>query len=248
MHAADTFEEADDADGWRPQERVLFAGQATRAVRVRPRGFARMAGARLHPTGAHALFACPQDRAGRSDRRASPPRSSPGPAVPRRRRHPRGRTGHGDGASIWALVRALPDGSCESAATDAVSIALASRGLVRSPRWRRSSTSARARSSACSASAWACRRSCFCASCAFRKCSAVSAAARRRRPAVGRDRRAARLLRSAALHPRLQSLRWRVTRRVEPLSRKPGRGVQRRRPEGVVPAAPADVAFFQDPR
>ena len=130
VHAADTFEEADDADGWRPQERVLFAGQATRAVRVRPRGFARMAGARLHPTGAHALFACPQaelvdriaelhllDRHLARRLRDDVATREDGPAMVT--------------ALDRALVRALPDGSCESAATDAVSIALARRGLVR---------------------------------------------------------------------------------------------------------------------
>jgi AraC-like DNA-binding protein len=60
VHAGEPFGEL-AADGTlRPQQRVLFAGQLTRAVRVLPRGFSRMAGARLRPHGAYALFGVPQ--------------------------------------------------------------------------------------------------------------------------------------------------------------------------------------------
>jgi len=60
VHAGEPFLETVAGGGTRRQERVLLAGQATRAVRVAPSGFARVAGARLRPDAAHALFGCPQ--------------------------------------------------------------------------------------------------------------------------------------------------------------------------------------------
>jgi len=60
VHAGDPFAELAADGSSRVQDRVLLAGQATRAVRLEPRGFARMVGARLRPSGAHALFGVPQ--------------------------------------------------------------------------------------------------------------------------------------------------------------------------------------------
>lgn len=56
VHAADPFVEI-AADGTRRrQSSVLLAGQLTRAVRLSPTGATLVAGARLHPNGAHAFF------------------------------------------------------------------------------------------------------------------------------------------------------------------------------------------------
>ena len=60
VHAADPFVEVAADGATRTQAAVLLAGQATRAVRVRPTGFARMVGARLRPHGARAWFRVPQ--------------------------------------------------------------------------------------------------------------------------------------------------------------------------------------------
>jgi AraC-like DNA-binding protein len=60
VHGGDPFAQVDDAGAIRVQERVLFAGQLTRAVRLRPRGHARVIGAHLRPHAAHALFGVPQ--------------------------------------------------------------------------------------------------------------------------------------------------------------------------------------------
>jgi AraC-like DNA-binding protein len=60
IHAGDPFAQRVGDDDFRVQDRVLLAGQSTMAVRVMPRGYARVAGARLHPDGAHALFNVPQ--------------------------------------------------------------------------------------------------------------------------------------------------------------------------------------------
>ncbi|HEX4440639.1 MAG TPA: helix-turn-helix domain-containing protein [Thermoanaerobaculia bacterium] len=60
VHAGEPFRETERGGGEPRQERVLLAGQTTRAVRVAPTGFARVAGARLRPDAAHALFGCPQ--------------------------------------------------------------------------------------------------------------------------------------------------------------------------------------------
>jgi AraC-like DNA-binding protein len=60
VHAGDPFVEI-AADGTsRVQDRVLFAGQVTRAVRVRPQGTARFVGARLRPDAARRLTGVPQ--------------------------------------------------------------------------------------------------------------------------------------------------------------------------------------------
>lgn len=61
VHAGDPFVEHRDDGTTCVQDRVLLAGQATRAVRVRPSGFARVAGVRLRPDGAHALSRQAQD-------------------------------------------------------------------------------------------------------------------------------------------------------------------------------------------
>ena len=60
VHAGDPFA-GRGADGrLHPQERVLVAGQATRAIDLAPQGVARIAGARLRPAGARALLRLPQ--------------------------------------------------------------------------------------------------------------------------------------------------------------------------------------------
>jgi AraC-like DNA-binding protein len=55
VHAGDPFVAVHDGVR-RLQDRVLFAGQITQAVQVAPSGYSRMAGARLRPHGAFALF------------------------------------------------------------------------------------------------------------------------------------------------------------------------------------------------
>jgi AraC-like DNA-binding protein len=60
VHAGDPFARRDEDGGMRVQERVLIAGQATRALDLAPQGHARLVGARLHPAGAHALLRVPQ--------------------------------------------------------------------------------------------------------------------------------------------------------------------------------------------
>jgi AraC-like DNA-binding protein len=61
VHAGDPFVEVIDGVR-RPQNRVLFAGQITHAVEVAPSGYSRMAGARLRPYGAFAIFGAPQQQ------------------------------------------------------------------------------------------------------------------------------------------------------------------------------------------
>jgi AraC-like DNA-binding protein len=60
VHAGDPFLQIDGDGHASAQERVLFAGQVTRAVRVAPAGTARLIGARLHPDAARQLTAVPQ--------------------------------------------------------------------------------------------------------------------------------------------------------------------------------------------
>lgn len=59
VHAGDPFCEIVDGHRHR-QSPVLLAGQLTRAVRLAPDGMTLVAGARLHPNGAHALLGLPQ--------------------------------------------------------------------------------------------------------------------------------------------------------------------------------------------
>ena len=115
---------------WRVQDRVLFAGQATRAVRLRPRGYARLVGARLHPTGAHQLLGVRQDQLTDGivelhvlDRRLA-----------RVLRDDVATRAHGEAmvaALDRALVRAAPASRDASPAGDAVALALSKRGLVK---------------------------------------------------------------------------------------------------------------------
>lgn len=60
VHGGDPFAELAADGSLRVQDRVLLAGQATRAVQLAPRGSARIVGARLRPYGARALFGVPQ--------------------------------------------------------------------------------------------------------------------------------------------------------------------------------------------
>jgi AraC-like DNA-binding protein len=62
VHAAAPFAEVLPGGRRRAQDRALFAGQITKAVTVVPTGFSRLAGARLSPHGAYALFGVPQDQ------------------------------------------------------------------------------------------------------------------------------------------------------------------------------------------
>src|SRR6188508_2611265 len=55
VHAGEPFVEIVNGRR-RPQARVLFAGQITRAVQVAPSGYSRLVGARLRPHGAFVLF------------------------------------------------------------------------------------------------------------------------------------------------------------------------------------------------
>jgi AraC-like DNA-binding protein len=60
VHAGDPFDEV-NPDGTRHRQApVLLAGQLTQSKRIAPGGVARVAGARLRPNGAHALFDLPQ--------------------------------------------------------------------------------------------------------------------------------------------------------------------------------------------
>ena len=130
VHGGDPFEQADGDGTWRIQDRVLFAGQATRAVRLRPRGYARIVGARLHPTGAHRLLRVRQDQLTDGivelhvlDRRLA-----------RVLRDDVASREHGE-AMVAALDRALahaaPECGDASPAADAVALAMSRRGLVK---------------------------------------------------------------------------------------------------------------------
>src|SRR5688572_7909993 len=60
VHCGDPFREVLPDGSLRTQERLLVAGQFQRAVRLSPSGASLMAGARLLPHGAAALFRIPQ--------------------------------------------------------------------------------------------------------------------------------------------------------------------------------------------
>jgi AraC-like DNA-binding protein len=60
VHGGEPFREIGPDGRGRRQERVLLAGQTTRATNVAPGGFARVVGARLRPDAAHALLGSPQ--------------------------------------------------------------------------------------------------------------------------------------------------------------------------------------------
>jgi AraC-like DNA-binding protein len=62
VHVGDRWAERDAAGNIRMQARTLFAGQLTRAVRVIPLGYARVAGAHLRPHGGFDLLGLPQHR------------------------------------------------------------------------------------------------------------------------------------------------------------------------------------------
>jgi AraC-like DNA-binding protein len=130
VHAGEPFAHREGDSRWRAQERVLLAGQATKAVHVAPRGYARLVGARLRPDGAHALFGQSQreivDRI--ADLRDVDPRLA--------RRLCDDVTGREDGEQmIDALDRALqaaaPDVTGPCVARRAVNIASGNHGLVR---------------------------------------------------------------------------------------------------------------------
>jgi len=130
VHGGDPFEQRDPDGHWRVQTRVLFAAQATRAVQVRPRGHARIVGARLRPTGAHALFGCPQDAIANQilelDLLDRPLARALGDDVATRE------SGEAMVAALdRALVRAHRAASTSSPAAAAVTIALGRRGLVK---------------------------------------------------------------------------------------------------------------------
>ncbi len=61
VHGGDRFVEVRADETRHVQDRVLLAGQMTRAVWLAPSGFARAVGARLRPDGAHLLFGARQD-------------------------------------------------------------------------------------------------------------------------------------------------------------------------------------------
>ena len=130
VHGADVFAERAGSGEWRVQDRVLLAGQATHAVAVRPRGYARLVGARLHPTGAFAFFGVPQDALTDSiteltliDTRLA-----------RALRDDVATREHGSemiAALDRALVKAAPPHAATSPANDAVAMAMGRRGLMK---------------------------------------------------------------------------------------------------------------------
>jgi AraC-like DNA-binding protein len=130
VHAAEPFAQRERDETWRVQERFLLAGQATRAVHVEPRGYARMVGARLKPVGAHALFGLSQGEL--VDHIADLRDIDHGLACRLRDDV----SGHEDGeAMIESLDRALqavmPGITAPCVARRAVGIAIRHRGLVR---------------------------------------------------------------------------------------------------------------------
>jgi AraC-like DNA-binding protein len=60
VHGGDPFRRRAAGGEWSVQDRVLLAGQATRALQVAPSGLARVVGARLLPHAAYAIFGQPQ--------------------------------------------------------------------------------------------------------------------------------------------------------------------------------------------
>jgi AraC-like DNA-binding protein len=130
VHAGDPFAARDAGGAPRVQDRVLLAGQATRAVDLVPRGYARIVGARLRPAGARALLSVPQHEL--TDRIVSLQTVQPRLARALRddvasRQEPDGLVA----ALERAIGRHLVPADRPSPATLAVSLALARRGLVR---------------------------------------------------------------------------------------------------------------------
>jgi AraC-like DNA-binding protein len=130
VHAGDRFVEVGVDGATRVQDRLLLAGQTTRAVRVRPTGTARVVGARLRPDGARRLFAIPQGLLANGihslsqiDRRLA--RLIDDDVVGRE--SPEAMAAALDAA----LVRALPSSPAASPASGAVALAMRRRGLVR---------------------------------------------------------------------------------------------------------------------
>jgi AraC-like DNA-binding protein len=62
VHGGDCWAERDSCGVLRRQSRTLFAGQLTRPMQVVPRGYARIAGAHLRPQGGFDLLHVPQHR------------------------------------------------------------------------------------------------------------------------------------------------------------------------------------------
>jgi AraC-like DNA-binding protein len=129
IHAGEPFVEIVNGRR-RLQERVLFAGQITRAVQVAPSGYSRLVGARLRPHGAFVLF-------GGSQRRYTD-RIVPLADVdaPLARRLARGVAGLGlTGDLVPALEAVLAPVAAAATRTvvvaPAVALALERRGLVR---------------------------------------------------------------------------------------------------------------------
>jgi AraC-like DNA-binding protein len=131
VHAGDPFARRDEDGRLRLQERVLIAGQATRALELAPRGHARLVGARLRPAGAHALLRVPQHEL--AD--AVVPLAELSRRLARRLADDVANRQETDGMAD-ALARALAGAAASAPATPspaarAVDRALARRGLVR---------------------------------------------------------------------------------------------------------------------
>ena len=131
VHAGDPFQEIRPDGSILMQDRVLLAGQTTRAVEVRPSGTARMIGARLRPDGARRFFRLPQHELtdgihalGQIDRRLA--RALRDDAAGRA--SPAAMAQALDAALVRALPASPPDATPASAA---VALALSRRGLVR---------------------------------------------------------------------------------------------------------------------
>jgi AraC-like DNA-binding protein len=130
VHAGDPFAER-GADGrLHVQERVLFAGQTTRAIRLAPQGTARIVGARLHPAGARAFVGVPQHELVNQ----IAPLVAVHPALARRLRDDVASRQEGSGlaeAFEHVLTAAAPHDPTPSPAARAVALARRRGGLVR---------------------------------------------------------------------------------------------------------------------
>jgi AraC-like DNA-binding protein len=224
VHAAEPFAQRERDETWRVQERFLLAGQATRAVHVEPRGYARMVGARLKPVGAHALFGLSQGEL--VDHIADLRDIDHGLAC-RLRDDVSGRE---DGeAMIESLDRALqavmPGITAPCVARRAVGIAIRHRGLVRVADVARQVGVSTRQLERLFNERVGVPPKLFLRILRFQH--VLHAPLRRAGHPLGRCRSRQRLLRSVALQSRLSGIRWRVTSGLPRHRRKPGRDVQR---------------------
>jgi AraC-like DNA-binding protein len=129
VHGGDCWAARDSRGVLRRQSRTLFAGQLTRPVQVVPRGYARIAGAHLRPQGGFDLLHVPQHRY--TDRVVDLRSIDPAFAGQLRKDVASQEDGKTMAAKLAQLlvarVRPVPK---PCAATTAVSIALALKGMI----------------------------------------------------------------------------------------------------------------------